>query len=350
MPQDDPLPFRLTVLNPGGRDPEQHFPDGAGETAQPHPPTNFHAYAACTRGNFHRETRSAIAEATPVVLLLRGDFRASERALAALQKEKRVVAVSLKETGLHQIADQLRDPTRLARFARIVSGADRCLAPTPEAADLFRAMRGSLDGVAFIPTPYPIDDRRWDFSRRIEDRSGILIGTREWNVLSRNHLAVLFVARQLSEQTGEPVTVFNFDRRKGARLLAGIGFAPGKLRVLDQRLSYPNYLREVARHKIVLQLDTSFVPGQVAGDALLCRVPCVGGNGAIDRLAFPESCGFARSIDEVAKTAFRLLGDEPYYQQSVAKMESIASPRLSFKAAADELRAFFDGSLSAAAL
>ena len=96
--------FRLTVLNPGGRDPEQHFPDGAGELTQPHQPTNFHAYAACTRGSFQRETKSAIAEGTPVLLLLRGDFSASERALSALQKEGRFVAVSLKETGLHQIA------------------------------------------------------------------------------------------------------------------------------------------------------------------------------------------------------------------------------------------------------
>ncbi len=277
----------MTVLNPGGRDPEQHFPDGAGESAQPHPPTNFHAYAACTQGNFHRDTKRAIAEATPVLLLLRGDFGAAERALAALQKEGRAIAVSLKETGLHQIADQLRDPASLARFLRIVNQAGACLAPTPEAADFYRAIRGSPDRVAFIPTPYPIDDRRWDFSRSIGERSGIFIGTREWKVLSRNHLGALLVARRLSEQSGERVTVFNFDGRKGARLLAGIGIASDKLRVLERKLSYPNYLREVARHKIVLQLDTSFVPGQVAGDAMLCRVPCVGGNGAIDRLAFP---------------------------------------------------------------
>lgn len=337
MAQNDLSPFRLTVLNPGGRDPEQHFPDGAGETAQPHQPTNFHAYAACTRGSFHRDTKRAIAEATPVLLLLRGDFRDSERALAALQKEGRTVAVSLKETGLHQIADQLRDPVRFSRFRRIVSQADGCIAPTPEAADFYRAIRASPDRVAFIPTPYPMDDRRWDFSRPIEERSGIFIGTREWNVLSRNHLAALAVARQLSEQTGEQVTVFNFDRRKGARLIAGIGFASEKLRVLDRKLSYPDYLREVARHKIVFQLDTSFVPGQVAGDALLCRVPCVGGNGAIDRLAFPESCGFARSIDDIGKAALRLLTDRTHYQESVAGMESIASRRLSFQVVAKEL-------------
>ncbi|HWM25326.1 MAG TPA: hypothetical protein VNP98_10910 [Chthoniobacterales bacterium] len=331
----------MTVLNPGGRDPEQHFPDGAGETAQPHQPTNFHAYAACTRGSFHRDAKRAIAEATPVLLLLRGDFSASERALTALQKAGRIVAVSLKETGLHQIADQFRDPARFSRFRRIVIQADGCIAPTPEAADFYRAIRASPDRVAFIPTPYPLDDRRWDFSRPIEERSGVFIGTREWNVLSRNHLGALVVARQLSEQTGERVTVFNFDRRKGARLIAGIGFASEKLRMLDRKLSYPEYLREIARHKIVLQLDTSFVPGQVAGDALLCRVPSVGGNGAIDRLAFPQSCGFARSIEDIGRTAFRLLTDGTHYQQSVAGMEPVATRRLSFKVVAKELENFF---------
>ena len=108
MTESNRAQFRLTVLNPGGRDPEQHFSVGAGEIAQSHAPVNFHAYAACTRGSFHREMKSAIAEGTPVLLLLRGDFRASERALGALQNEERFVAVSLKETGLHQIAHQLR--------------------------------------------------------------------------------------------------------------------------------------------------------------------------------------------------------------------------------------------------
>jgi hypothetical protein len=341
MAQDARPHFRLTVLNPGGRDPEQHFLDGAGETTQPHPPTNFHAYPACTRGSFHREVKRAIAEATPVLLLLRGDFSASERALSALQKEKRVVAVSLKETGLHQIADQLREPAKLARFVRIVSRADGCIAPTPEAADFYRAIRGSPDRIAFIPTPYPFNDRRWDFSRPIGERSGIFIGTREWNVLSRNHLGALFVARRLSEQTGEQVTVFNFDRRKGARLIAGIGLAAEKLRMLDRKLSYPDYLRQVARHKIVLQLDTSFVPGQVAGDALLCRVPCVGGNGAVDRLAFLDTCGFARSIEDIGRTALRLLTGGQFYQETVANMETVASQHLSFEVVAKQLEDFF---------
>jgi len=332
--------FRLTVLNPGGRDEAQDFPDGAGETALPHPPTNFHAYAACTRGSFQRETKSALEQKTPVLVLLRGDFNSSERAVDALQSAGRFVAVSLKETGLHQIADQLRNSARLARFVRIVKKADACLAPTPEAADLYRAVRGN-DRAAFIPTPYPIDDPRWDFSRPVEQRAGIFIGTREWDVPSRNHLAALIVARRLSESTGESVTVFDYDGRRGGRLFSELGFGEKNLRVLTKRVAYPDYLREIARHKIVLQLDTSFVPGQVAGDVLLCRIPCVGGNGAIDRVGFPETCGHTRSIEELRHIAQRLLTEREFYQACITKMIPTATQVLGFETVAQQLATFF---------
>ena len=124
MPPTNAENFRLTVLNPGGRDPEQKFHSVPGPSGGAHPPINFHAFAACTFGTFHRDTRRALHENTPVLLLLRSDFRASQRELADLKKEGRTVAVSLKETGLHQIAQQLHDPAKLARFLKIVAHAD----------------------------------------------------------------------------------------------------------------------------------------------------------------------------------------------------------------------------------
>src|SRR5438034_6241866 len=209
--------FRLTVLNPGGRDPEQQFhsPPAPGEGA--HPPINFHAFAACTLGAFHRNARQAIAENTPVLLLLRSDFSASERALADLKKQGRTVVVSLKETGLHQIAQQLCEPAKLSRFMKIVTNADGCIATTPEAAEIYRRVRIKRDpaSVAFVPTPYPIEDQRWNFSVNPAEQSGIFVGTREWDVPSRNHFATLLVARQLCEATGERVTVVNLDGYRG---------------------------------------------------------------------------------------------------------------------------------------
>ena len=335
--------FRLTVLNPGGRDPEQQFHKlpAPGECA--HPPINFHAFTASTFGAFHRDPRRAIAEQTPVLLLLRSDFRASQRALADLKEKGRTVAVSLKETGLHQLAQQLANPAKLARFLKIVLNADGCIATTPEAAEIYQRVRSKLDPatVAFIPTPYPIEDQQWDFSVSPDEHSGIFVGTREWDVPSRNHFAALLVARHLCEATGEPVTVINLDGHKGRRLLGEFKFAQGKLRLIEKSKSYPDYLRDMAPHKIVLQLDRSHVPGQVAGDALLCRIPCVGGDGAIERIAFPKTCGDGRSINEITSTALDLLKDPVLRKAIVRESQERARERLSFETARSQLAKFF---------
>ena len=335
--------FRLTVLNPGGRDPEQKFHSVPDPGEGPHPPINFHAFAACTFGAFHRDTRRAAGEKTPVLLLLRSDFRASERALIDLKKEGRTVAVSLKETGLHQIAHQLRDPGKLSRFIKIVTQADACIATTPEAAEIYQRVRSKQNPatVAFIPTPYPIEDQRWDFSMPRNEQSGIFVGTREWDVPSRNHFAALLVARELCEATGEPVTVVNLDGYKGRRLLGELNFPEGKLRLIEKWKTYPDYLRDVARHKIVLQLDRSHVPGQVAGDALLCRIPCVGGDGAIERIAFSKTCGEGRTINEVASMALDLLKNPDLREAVVAESQERARERLSFEAVRTQLAKFF---------
>lgn len=333
--------FRLHVLNPGGSDPEQRFDGHHADQPQPHAPVNFHAYAACTGGSFVRDAANAVVDGAPVLLLLRGDFRASERALDALQKAGTPVAVSLKETGLHQIAEQLNDAARLERFLRIVQKADACLAPTPEAADIYRSARTSDSAVAFIPTPYPLHDARWDLSRPLEQRRGIFVGTREFDVPSRNHAGALLLARRLSEETGARVTVYNCDGRKGERLLAGIGFPADRLQVLKRGIAYAEYLSVVAEHRIVLEMDTSFVPGQVAGDALLCRLPCVGGNGAVDRIGHPQTCGAGRPGAEIADLARRLLTDDNFYVQTVAESQRHAAERLSFAGVAADLRSLF---------
>jgi hypothetical protein len=345
MAADSPENLRLTVLNPGGRDAEQRFHSVPAPGEGPHPPINFHGFAACTFGAFHRDVRRALAENTPVLLLLRSDFRASERALPELRREGRPVAVSLKETGLHQIAQQLRDPAKLSRFIKIVTQADACIATTPEAAEIYQRVRSKHDPatVAFIPTPYPIEDQRWDFSVPHDEQSGIFVGTREWDVPSRNHFTTLLIARQLSESTGEPVTVASLDGHKGRRLLGELNFPEGKLRLIEKWKTYADLLRDVARHKIVLQLDRSHVPGQVAGDALLCRIPCVGGDGAIERIAFSKTCGKGRTISEIASMALDLLKNPGLREAVVAESKERARERLSFEAVRSQLAKLFAG-------
>ena len=225
----------------------------------------------------------------------------------------------------------------------ILGQADGCIATTPEAAEIYQRARWNHDPatVAFVPTPYPVEDSRWDFSVPPDERSGIFVGTREWDVPSRNHFAALLVARQLCEATGEPVTVLNLDGYKARRLLWELKFPEGKFRVIEDEKSYPDYVRMVARHKIILQLDRSHVPGQVAGDALLARTVCVGGDGAIERTAFPKTCGEGRSFSEIASVALNLLKNAESRGAIVAQSQGIALERLSFQAIRSQLAEFF---------
>jgi hypothetical protein len=326
--------MHLAVLNPGGNDPAQQFPEGAGSPSDPgHAPVNYHAYAACTAGRFHRKISTLSDEERDVLLVLRWDLKRCTGVLRQLKAQGRTVAVSLKESGLAQVARVLEPPGNPALFQSLCAGADGCLTSTPELVPICRA--AGAKACAFIPTPYPVDDSRWDFSRPLHERIGVFIGTREFDIHTRNHAVVLLLAREF----GLPTTVINPDGRLGRRQLAGLDF-PG-LRVIEGPLPFPDYLRLMASHRIVLQLDRSAVPGQVAGDALLCRTPCIGGDGAVDRLAFPELCGVDAAV--VMENARRLLGDDACWHEAVARSQAEAAQTVSFRAGRAAIAHFFSG-------
>jgi hypothetical protein len=315
--------MQLAVLNQSGGDPEQSFLDGAGAPdPRIHPPVNYHAYAACTRGAFFREAKRIPEGMRAVLVLLRSNLKTALTVVKSLKAQDRIVAISCKESGQHQIAMQLDSAAHVAMFRELCALAHGALSSTPELVQLYRAAGARL--TEFIPTPYPVDDERWDFSRPLAERSGIFIGTREWQVPSRNHAAALLRACSL----GVPVTVFNHDGRAGRKKLDAIGCA--SLRVIESRLPYPDYLREMAKCRVVFQLDSSAVPGQVAGDALLCRMPCIGGNGAVDQVAFSHGANLES-----------LLRDDTAWRDAVKASQVRACEALSFSAGAARLGEFF---------
>ncbi len=326
----------FAVLNPGGRDANQTFPAGAGKPDDGgHPPVNYHAYAACRHGGFFRESRALPAEVRTVLVLLRK--RNLRKALAAVKdlKARGVIAlVSCKESGAHQIADFLGDVTRLELFREICAAADGALSSTFDLMEIYRA--AGCREVRFVPTPYPVDSAAWDFSQPLEKRRGIFIGTREFSVPSRNHLAAVLLADEVSRELGCALAVVNTEGRSGGMILKSLRKKNPLIFIIEAPLAYPDYLRVMALHRIVWQLDASAVPGQVAGDALLCRMPCLGGNGAVDRIAFPGLSGPSGRAELVAK-ARSLLTDDALWLQTVEASMATAMHELSFTAGAGRL-------------
>ena len=270
-----------------------------------------------------------------MLVLLRRDLKPALAAVRELKAKGKTVAISWKESGLHQVAQQLKTPGSIVHFKEICSLADAALSSTPDLLSLYLA-EGARHA-DFIPTPYPVGDPRWDFSIPLAERRGVLIGTRELEVPSRNHLIAVLSAASLAT-LGEPVTVFNKDGRAGRKWLGSIG----GITVQEGRLAYSDYLRMVARHKLVFQLDRSAVPGQVAGDALLCRIPCVGGDSAIERVAFRSLCGGGPvDVRRSVELARHLLGDPALMAQTVADSQSAAAESASYESVAAKLDAFF---------
>lgn len=328
--------MKIAVLNPDGRDPDQIFTELAGRPNDAaHAPVNFHAYAACSGGGFFRKVSSIPADHRHVLLLLRADLKPCWKALEELKSKGKIVAVTWKESGTHQIAEQMNDAGNIGYFRTICNSAHGALATTPESQLIYSAAGAAVS--SYIPTPYPVDSIDWDFSVPCENRRGIFIGTREWNVPSRNHLAALMTSTLFKDK----VTVFNCDGRSGRKKLEALDHR--RLQWIDGPKPYTEYLRIMAKHRIVWQLDTSCVPGQVAGDAALCRVPCIGGSGAIDREAFPMLTGHGRELADLIHTAEQLLHNARAYEAEVKVDASLAKNRISFSAITERLMQFFNG-------
>jgi len=320
---------RFAVLNPGGRDPDVDFSGGVGTPDLPrHAPVNFHAFAACSGGGFFRSVRSVPAGTATVLLLLRKrNLRQALDASRILRAGGTTVLVTCKESGSHQIADLLGDVTRLELFSELCSSSRGGLATTAELVALLTACGCPL--VHHIPTPYPVDFPAWNFGVPLEKRRGIFVGTREFSVPSRNHLAAVVLANEISREFDCPLAVLNCEGRRGGMILKSLRKKNPLLFLIEAPLPYADYLRMMALHRIVWQLDGSHVPGQVAGDALLCRMPCVGGNGEVDRVAFGRAAN--TTPDAALLIARELLRDDDAWRVAVEDSQARAQQHLSFE-------------------
>ncbi|QQY09926.1 MAG: hypothetical protein JMM78_00370 [Candidatus Xiphinematobacter sp.] len=329
--------LKVDVLNPGGRDATQDFSGGlpSPNASVGHPPVNYHAYAACTGGRFAR--RISDVQAKVVLVLLRGDLSDSLRVGRKFTSHGIPFLISWKEAGYHQVAQSLSHAHVFTRFMEISQMAAGFLASTPWLLPVYRAAHLALG--EFIPTPYPLHFKEWDFRLPIEERSGIFLGTREFFVPSRNHAAAILSACELALQLGGiRVTCINTEGSRGHALLRSIDAGRGVLQIVHGRLAYSNYLKLIAQHKVVLQFDRSGVPGQVAGDATLCGVPSLGGGGALDDLLgsiYPVKGG---DLLETMVYASQLLTDLPLYREVTVALRQRALETISFIRCSEALR------------
>ena len=201
--------FKLTVLSPGGRDLEQYFDDAVEPDSPAHPPVNFHAFAACTRGAFHRDVKARARRKGAGACFAARRFQSIAARADGMQKgQKRTVVVSFKETGLHQIAQQLSDRKGFPVFCKSPRKLMDALPRRRKRPEFSGKLAANLIRSRSLSFPRHIRSKRrqWNMSIQPDKQSGIFIGTREWDVPSRNHAAAVLMARQTlrsDERTGD---------------------------------------------------------------------------------------------------------------------------------------------------
>jgi hypothetical protein len=323
--------MRVDVLNPDGRDAPVDYRGGVTAPAAPgHPPINFWAFAAATGGRFHQSVATVTEPCDAVLVLIRQRVNVSRDAVRALKRRGCRVWVSWKETGRYQIPEQTRWWFRRSQLRELLAAADGALAATAAAAACYREYGPPELPVHGLPTPYPVDVPGWDHSCPVAERRGIFIGTRQFDVPGRRHAEALALANDVARQTGARVTVCNFDGSRAAAQVRRLLPDVRELQLVEQRMSYSDYLRLMASHRLVLQRDASGVPGQVAGDALLCRLVNVGGDGAVQQRIFAEFAEPACGEAALREAGIRLLTDDAFYAGAVATSQQRALDQLSF--------------------
>ena len=117
------------------------------------------------------------------------------------------------------------------------------------------------------------------FTVPIENREGIFIGTRTLSQnLKRNTLFSLGVANKIAAENKTFATFFcedKIDLKFMQSYLINLGLE--NTRIIPGPLPYESWLKLIATHKVLFQMDASDTLGQVVGDAVLVGVPSVGG-------------------------------------------------------------------------
>ena len=331
--------FKVTVYNPRGKDYSQSFSRGIKTLSDSmHPPVNYHAYAACTKGEFVRTIDEAISFKKPVILLINNHVKRCLNKLILLKQHNLQVAVSLKEAGTQQFSERFSCPYRLRILKEILNRSDGVISPTRAMLPVFNSLTNKP--IQFIPTPYPIHSQEWNSLRNKDSKEGIFIGTRELKILSRNHLSTLVIVASYAKENNVKIGLINESGHKLKKLIKILDLSDNQVEIRS-RLKYRDYLNFVSSFRVCFQLDESSVPGQVAGDCLLCGMPCVGGNGIVEQLAFPEYSGKFHKRYELIEKLKQIMLDDELYNDVVRKSLSLAEKELSFNVVAQKLENFF---------
>ncbi len=224
-------------------------------------------FFACKGDNFHR-----IYEYDGIILLVNHQSHLLIPFVKKLKKMGKIVCVGYHESFddfMLKASDQ--NDSFLDDLSQLMNEADAYWNVIPSASNVFMSL--FRKPVLNVIHGAPIEEWDHGLSKPVEEREGILIATRTMDQrIRRNTLVGLTVADLAAYMADTHVTYV----AEGS--VPELAQKLDKVRIIDGPLPYVDWLKLIAKHKLVFHYDTSHTLGQVVMDAALVGVPCIGGN------------------------------------------------------------------------
>jgi|GEM_PF-4236950 len=334
--------LNLTASNDLG-DVADGFWDSSGKEALP---IGLHGIALASGGAIHTDLASALSEGEPILVLGSEDLRKTEETLLQIRHQGISSAIAWPDRFVATLTAAAKGD-QAATIGRILAVADLAVCTDKGLMDVFASCHDATPR-AYFPSPYPIAHPDWDTIAGVKNRSGVLIGGFPFHNGLESALCreTLQFSVLLAKVCQHKISVFSEISPRLADEMAAAGLEVSEVHIVAEPKTYAEYLEVLGRHSLIVDPSRgSRRMGSLAGDALLTRGICLGGDSDLDTLLFPGLQLSSATPEELRARVVELLNDPLSHAEAVADAARRALAEISFEAARTRVRSLLSGSL-----
>ncbi len=289
------------------------------DTPHAHPPNSWHSFCAATNGKFYNVTEPSalkqLSQDIPETIL----FSFSQPNFYLFDVYPKL-AVKMKKSGakvflgFHEnfyILNEIikKNASYLKKIHALSEHFDAYINTNFSDYNLFWE---KTTGLHVFNWYFCFPTQKIKFPR-FERKNGLMLGARSISENSRNFISNLVFGLRLAEKLDTHLTVID-EQNICSRL-----FPSKKLRLIKQRLKWPDYLNELEKHRIILNMDHTFTIGQVVTDSCFVGTLCFGGASESQKLLFPELGYQKTDLEKISHQIMRCYRREKTYLSYLTK-------------------------------
>jgi len=284
---------------------------------------SWHSLACAEKSEFfpyNGENFNNVYKYNGIILLVNDNPHLLIPFIKKLKLMKKKVFVAYHEGG-DDLLLKLSSPYYFKRLKETIKEADGYWTVIPE----FNDFLTTAFDVKVVSCVHAIPYDEWNHGYTVpkQNREGILIATRTFNQrIRRNTIVSLITANEIAKNLKTKFTFVCEDDVDSNTLVDSYGLE--NVDILKP-MNYNDWLKLIARHRLVVQFDNSYTLGQIVCDSALVDVPCMGGNtsnGSIINSGLDITL-FTERFDNILKTIYKYPKSSDYLK-SLTSFQAIS--------------------------